>query len=416
MTDPIAQPALPMTDHTPQPSQPMRIAVVAACPFPYPRGTPVRIHRMAEALAKRGHDVHVATYHLGDNADDQPFTTHRIAKVPSYTRTEAGPSWQKLLVCDPMLVAKLAQVYRKHNIDVVHAHHYEGLLAALAAPLLAPSARRIPIVFDAHVLLTAELHYYGMGMIKSFKQKIARMFDRGLPKRAQHVVTVTDEIRDKLIQIHDLSPDNVTALVNGVEIEHFDHPRAVHGSDSAELGSPRTLLFTGNLAAYQGVGLMLEGFAKLRAKRQDVRLRIVTGSSFDDYENQARDLGIRDAIDILPGGFAELPNHMIECDLALNPRVEGDGIAMKLLNYMAAGIPVISFAGTAKLIEHEKSGWIVPDDDTQALADAIDHLLNHRQQAEQLGVEAKAYATAHLSWDRVAEKCEHIYQQLCRGA
>ena len=42
----------------------MRIAIVAACPFPLPRGTPVRILRMAEALADRGHEVHVVTYHL----------------------------------------------------------------------------------------------------------------------------------------------------------------------------------------------------------------------------------------------------------------------------------------------------------------------------------------------------------------
>lgn len=32
-----------------------RIAMVAACPFPCPRGTPVRVRRMAEALTARGH-------------------------------------------------------------------------------------------------------------------------------------------------------------------------------------------------------------------------------------------------------------------------------------------------------------------------------------------------------------------------
>ena len=56
----------------------MRIAMVAACPFPWPRGTPIRIHRMAEALGRRGHDVHVVTYHLGGPTPTPHMTVHRI--------------------------------------------------------------------------------------------------------------------------------------------------------------------------------------------------------------------------------------------------------------------------------------------------------------------------------------------------
>ena len=43
----------------------LTIAMVAACPFPAPRGTPIRALRLAEALAARGHRVHVVTYHYG---------------------------------------------------------------------------------------------------------------------------------------------------------------------------------------------------------------------------------------------------------------------------------------------------------------------------------------------------------------
>ena len=59
----------------------LRVAVVAACPFPHERGTPVRIRRLAEGLAARGHDIHVATYHLGDAVDLPGVRTHRIRSV-----------------------------------------------------------------------------------------------------------------------------------------------------------------------------------------------------------------------------------------------------------------------------------------------------------------------------------------------
>src|ERR1700676_2772363 len=85
----------------------LRIALIAACPFPAPRGTPVRIERMAEALAARGHWVDVVTYHLGADCAGRPFTVHRIANVARYQRTAPGPNWRKLLQIDPMLAAKL---------------------------------------------------------------------------------------------------------------------------------------------------------------------------------------------------------------------------------------------------------------------------------------------------------------------
>ena len=69
-------------------TEPLRIAMIAACPFPWPRGTPIRIHRIAEAVAGRGHAVHVVTYHLGEELADAPFVVHRIRDVPAYRRTE----------------------------------------------------------------------------------------------------------------------------------------------------------------------------------------------------------------------------------------------------------------------------------------------------------------------------------------
>src|SRR6202789_3251850 len=103
----------------------MKIAMVAACPFPSPRGTPIRAHRMAEALGRRGHDVHVVTYHLGDAVRTPHMTVHRIAGPASYTRTAPGPTLTKLALLDPLLARKLRSVLRGGHFDVIHAHHYE---------------------------------------------------------------------------------------------------------------------------------------------------------------------------------------------------------------------------------------------------------------------------------------------------
>ena len=54
----------------------------------------------------------------------------------------------------------------------------------------------------------------------------------------------------------------------------------------------KILIFTGHLAAYQGIDLILEAFALLRQRRTDVLIRIVTNDDFRPNAPIARKLGI----------------------------------------------------------------------------------------------------------------------------
>ena len=56
----------------------LRVAMVAACPFPARRGTPLRIERLTDALIARGHEVEVITYHICDEPSTGSYPVHRI--------------------------------------------------------------------------------------------------------------------------------------------------------------------------------------------------------------------------------------------------------------------------------------------------------------------------------------------------
>src|SRR5262245_41390288 len=164
-----------------------RIAMVAACPFPHARGTPVRILRMSEALAALGHEVHVVTYHLGDGAAERAFRVHRTRELTTYRQFGPGPTLGKLLVLDPLLIARLGDILRDFPIDVIHAHHYEGLLVAVAARGVSSFRRgrrgaRVPVIYDAHTLLASELPYYGPSLPAQLKRSLGLRLDRWLPK------------------------------------------------------------------------------------------------------------------------------------------------------------------------------------------------------------------------------------------
>lgn len=387
-------------------SQRRRVLMVAACPFPARRGTPVRIERMAEELGRRGHQVHVATYHLGDPVASPHITVHRSRDVPGYRQTAPGPNWRKLLLVDPRLQSTVYRLTRELRPDIIHAHHFEGLLVSLPARY----RYRTPLVFDAHVLLDGELEYYEMGMPGTLRRRLARTMDRLLPRAADHVISVSEEIRDRLQGDYGMRPGAVTVIPNGVEAEFFQGAAGAFPGDGL-----KRIVFAGNLAKYQGIDYLLQAFRIVLETRRDVRLVMVTESPTEEFAREAAVLGLLDWIELAPSELSRLPSQLASADVLVNPRTRCPGVPQKLLNYMAAGTPIVSFEGSTRYIVDGRSGIVVANEDVRAFASGILRLLADPAAARQFGREAQDFARKSLSWSATAVMIEGVYDQMLQS-
>ena len=381
--------------------------MVAACPLPWPRGTPIRIHRMAEALVDRGHTVDIVTYALGDAAIPFPYTLHRVGTQGRGTKSQPGPTLRKLLWLDPQLVARLTQLLRLHPYDMIHAHHYEGLMIALAARRFAGAC---PIVYDSHTLLASELPHYRVGLTGGVKRAVGGLIDRQLPRRADAVVTVTEGMRNWLVDVGGVAPERCISIPNGVEFRHFV-AGARHGV--LDRDEPR-VVFAGNLADYQGIDLLFEAFALVRRERPSVRLVLLGSTELGVHAPLAEGLGIMPAIDLEQPDFAELPARLGAGNVLVNPRTACDGIPQKLLNYMASGRPIVSFSGSAAPLTHGRNALLADDGDVAEFAQAILRLLDDRALSQRLAAEAQRTVGTDHDWLRVAARVEQVYAGLVR--
>lgn len=127
---------------------PLRVVHVAACPFPSPQGTQLAVAGLAAAQAAAGHAVTLLCYGHGEGPLPAGLRVLRAPAPPGYRRLRSGPDAVK-----PLLDLTLAAALRRLDADVVHAHHVEGLAAALVGA-------RAPVVFGAHTLLGEELPTY----------------------------------------------------------------------------------------------------------------------------------------------------------------------------------------------------------------------------------------------------------------
>ncbi len=390
----------------------LRVAVVAACPFPAPRGTPTRILRLSEALARQGHEVHLVTYHFGARAYapvEPNLLVHRIPGVPGHDRLDPGPSLRKLFVHDPRLVRRLRAVLADMAIDVIHGHHYEGVLVGAAAR----RGTAIPLVYDAHTLLAEELPHYFRRLPRPWTTALGRALDRRVPRLADGILTVSEELERELAPLM-ASRDRVCTVPNGVELDIFPQRGAARSASDSSRRQERIVMYTGTLASYQGIEMLLFSFARLLAARRDVVLKIVSDSSFEPYETLSRELGVRARIQVVHAQLAQLSGLLEEADVAVNPRIDCSGLPQKNLNYMAAGIPIVCFAGSAKQLVAGDTALVVDDGDVEAFAGAIAYVLDNPGPAAMLGARARRYVEAHSSWDASALKATRFYAELVR--
>jgi glycosyltransferase involved in cell wall biosynthesis len=384
----------------------LRIAVVAACPFPARRGTPVRVQRLSEALAARGHRVVVFTYPLGDGSPVGPVVVRRAAGLPGYRFLGPGPTAGKLLGLDWLLAHEVRRGLRRERFDLIHAHHYEGLVVALLAR---PAG--LPIAYDAHTLLETELPSYPLLAVpRGTRRRVGRELDRRLPSRADLVVAVSRRIADRLVDDGRVERERVCVATNGVEAAFFAVPRRAIGHVCG--GAPPRVVFAGNLGPYQGIDHLVDGFAMVGAQIPGARLELITDDDARPLVARLARLGLADRVDVTPGDLEELPTRLARADVAVNPRPAGDGVPQKLLNYMAAGLPIVSFAGTAFELRHEETGLVVPDGDPAALAQAILRCLRDPPLAACVGAAARREAQRSYSWAGSAAVLEEAFDRL----
>ncbi|HVG00822.1 MAG TPA: glycosyltransferase family 4 protein, partial [Chloroflexia bacterium] len=202
-----------------------------------------------------------------------------------------------------------------------------------------------------------------------------------------------------------------TVAPTGVELERFAKSRLAERQGEDGAGGAYTLGYAGNLAPYQGIDLLLLAAKKVLDVRRDVRLVVATGSPTEKWEAEARRLGIGAHVEFANPDLRALPGVLATFDVALNPRPRCDGIPYKLLNYMAAGKPIVSFHGSARGVR-EGALLAVPGEDAEAFAAAVLRLLAHPDMMRCLGERALRAAAEDHSWERTAERVERVYMQL----
>jgi 1,2-diacylglycerol 3-alpha-glucosyltransferase len=388
------------------------IAMVAACPFPANHGSAASIREMSDMLVDMGHDVHIVTYPFGqEDIQVRRAKVHRTGPFRPETNAKVGPSPEKFSL-DFRLLRLLCRVIRRENIDIIHAHNYEGALIGIVAKWLT----RRPLLYNAVNLMSDELAGYNFIRPAWLAQGIAHTLDWFIPIFPDHITAVSPELREWFLE-NGVRADKVDLVPAGIEPDLFDHPEPQKFRQQYQLDGRPVVMYTGVLNAFQRIDYLLAAFAVALRERPDALLIIVSPLVSETHEHahrrRAQELGIANSVIwISPHPLKDLPSYLALADVAVVPRPECPGHPVKLLNYMLAGRPIVSFAGGAKGVRHLHDAFIVPNHDWEALGQGIITLLKDPTLAAKLGANARATVLANFHWRQICAKIECIYDRL----
>jgi glycosyltransferase involved in cell wall biosynthesis len=270
--------------------------------------------------------------------------------------------------------------------------------------------------------MTAEMLDHRFVRSDSAALRPLRWLETRIDRAADAVITSSHNAEAALRErINDRS-SRITTVADAVNTETFAPPanqmeQWARTALRASFGIPpeqRVVVYLGLLAPYQGTDLLLEAASIMYHEwaMRDVHFLVMGFPGVDSYRDQATRLGL-DGVVTFPGRipYPDAPRYLALGDVAVAPKLSATEGAGKIGNYMAMGLPVVTFDTP---ISHEYLGALgvyARRGDSRSLAARLRQVLDNSEQYRYVGNKLGQRAAQDLSWDSAIERIEEVYRE-----
>ena len=306
-------------------------------------------------------------------------------------------------------VSKVYELGIAQGADIYHLHDPELLQIALRL-----KRRGKKVIFDSH-------EFYGE-QIKSreYIPKIARSF---IAKSYHIYETYVCERLDGVI-VPAFYDGNETFSGRAKRIAHVNNcPRwAEYGATIIPTYAERKgICYSGGLSENRGITNLVDA-----GKRVGVKILLAGRFSSTVYEKQILDGASTDEVEYIGyvNGREEVFSFYARCAIGVGLLIDDgqygkmEGLPTKVYEYMAAEMPVLisDFPYNRKIIEKHRFGLVANPTDVEDIAAKITWLLEHPEEAEEMGKNGKRLLEAEFTWERAAEpELLRLYREIEQG-
>ena len=298
---------------------------------------------------------------------------------------------------DPFFMFRLCKLIRKHKIDLIIVHSRRGadFYGGLAAKISGIRSILVRRVDNPESRFISKLKY--------------GLYDK--------IVCISDAIASVLAS-QGVPVSNLEVIKDCVDTDIF-LPKTNQDNDLFErLDIPKNKLTVGVIAqliSRKGHKFLLRVMPDILAKFPEAHCVFLgAGSSREALEQLSVDLNLTTAI-TFTGFRRDIHKIIPQLDIVTHPAtMEGMGVA--LLQSSSAGVPVVAFCagGIPEVIDHERTGLLVPVGDEVGLKNSLIKLLGSSELRRRYGEQGRQKMLAEFSLTSMRDRYEALYDSLSR--
>jgi L-malate glycosyltransferase len=226
---------------------------------------------------------------------------------------------------------------------------------------------------------------------------------RGAYMFAHRIVANAEAAAARLRQ-EGVSARRISVVPNGLELSRFA-PRTWRSK-------LRRVAMVANLRPEKGHSTLIDAAAIVLRRFPDARFDIVgDGPERARLQGAVISRGLSSAVSFL-GHVEDVPLRLAAADVFVLPS-ESEAFPNAVLEAMGATLPVVAtpVGGILEVVEHQRTGLLVPPRDPLALADAICRLFTAPAEARALASAGRALVESRYSFDRMVASIEQLYER-----
>jgi colanic acid/amylovoran biosynthesis glycosyltransferase len=363
---------------------------------------PEMLHIYRQVKALRGVDTFVVTKEV-QNAKRFPFPD--IEVIPKRRTNLLVHGWLKFVARRPPIVYRgeyqtLESLLERHNADLMHI--YFGHTGVHLLPFIQQWGK--PCVVSFHGADVADKQD-----VKDYPAKLRRLFD-AVPL----VFARSQSLAERLINLG-CPQGKLRINRTGIPLNEFPFIDRQPPPD----GKWRVVQAC-RLIPKKGVATSLRAFAIFKRDNPEAEFFIAgKGPLQPELEMLAAGLGIYKDVHFV--GFLSQPkllelyasSHLFLHPSETSPNQDQEGVPNSVLEAMATGLPVAAtrHGGIPEAIDHARTGWLVPEEDHAALANAMQQIACLPDVLREMGLRARAAVTDRFEQDGQIDQLESFYEE-----
>ena len=391
------------------------IALVSAAYPPHTSGgIEVQTYDLAHALSSEGVDV---TVFCGGAKVPKLIREHENLKIFRMPMADAPPRvvWFQL---------QNLEILRRTlpNYDIVHSQHSSGSIYGLFKEKIGKpwvvsfhdhQLRRLTVFFDVKPwnLSLGDIMYYTFGCpLFEFLTKMEL-------KWADHYIACGESGFRDYVKFSKMDPAKTTVIPNGINLEKIRSIiRSAKEYENSEEKDDFMIFTCGRLYASKGIQYLLKAMPHVIKRFQNVQLKIFgKGPLYSYLQGLIRSLKLKNNVTLeghVP--YKQLISEMNKSDLAVFPSMVEVGASLAVMEAMACHKAVVAFnyPFSLEIIEHLKTGYLVPPKNVNAVAKAICVLIEDETLRKKLGENAYCNVVRNHDSKNVVKKYLEVYSNV----